>query len=80
LDVGNAINNGTFDEKNLDLSAEGTSCLYHAELPNGITDVALINTSNGTLNFDEGGYSITITAHVSAIQHIGSNQTGTSSS
>jgi hypothetical protein len=71
LDVGNAINNGTLDEKNLDLSAEGRSCLYHAELPIGITDVALINTSNRTLNFSEDGYSVTITVHGTAIQHIG---------
>jgi hypothetical protein len=38
LDIGNAINDGTLDGKNLDLSAEGRSCLYHAELPNGTTD------------------------------------------
>ena len=75
LNIGNAINNGTLDDKTLDLSAEGRSCLYHAELPNGITDVALINTSNGTLNFNEGGYSVTVSAHGIAIQHIGSNQT-----
>ncbi|MGH9986022.1 MAG: hypothetical protein ACRD8W_18940 [Nitrososphaeraceae archaeon] len=75
LNIGNAINNGTIDEKNIDLSAEGRSCLYHAELPYGITDIALINTSNGTLNFDEGGYSVTVSAHGTAIQHIGSNQT-----
>jgi hypothetical protein len=75
LNIGSAINNGTLDEKNIDLSAEGRSCLYHAELPNGITDVALINTSNGALTFDEGGYSITVSAHGTAIQHIGSNQT-----
>jgi hypothetical protein len=74
LDIGNAINNGTIDEKNLDLSAEGKSCLYHTELPNGITDIALINTSNGTLDFNEGGYSVTVSAHGTAIQHIGSNQ------
>ena len=74
LDVGNAINNGTLDGTNLDLSAEGRTCLYHAELPNGITDIALINTSNGTLDFDEGGYSVTVSAHGTAIQHIGSNQ------
>jgi hypothetical protein len=49
LDVGNAINNGTLDGKSLDLSAEGRSCLYHAELPNGTTDIALINTSNQVL-------------------------------
>jgi hypothetical protein len=45
LNIGNAINNGTLDDKTLDLSAEGRSCLYHAELPNGITDIALINIS-----------------------------------
>ncbi|MGC1131593.1 MAG: hypothetical protein WA941_02120, partial [Nitrososphaeraceae archaeon] len=75
LSIENPINNGTLDEKNLDLSAEGRSCLYHAELPNGITDLALVNTSNRTLNFDEGGYSVTVTAHGTAIQHIGLNQT-----
>jgi hypothetical protein len=80
LDIGNAINNGTLDEKNLDLSAEGRSCLYHAELPNGITDIALVNTSNGTLNFNNGGYSVTVSAHGTAIQHIESNQTKASSS
>lgn len=74
LDVGNAINNGTLDGNNLDLSAEGRSCLYHAELPNGITDIVLVNTSNETLNFNEGGYSVTVSAHGTAIQHIGSNQ------
>ena len=63
LNIGNAISNGTLDEKNLDLSVEGRSCLYHTELPNGITDIALVNTSNGTLNFDEGGYSVTVSAH-----------------
>ena len=70
LNMGNAINNGTLNGKNLDLSNEGKSCLYHAELPNGITDIALINTSNGTLNFNEGGYSVTVSVHGTAIQHI----------
>ena len=71
LNIGNAINNGTLDGKTLDLSTEGRSCLYHAELPNGTTDIALINTSNQTLNFNEGGYySITISAHGIAIQHM----------
>jgi len=74
LDIGNAINNGTLDKKNLDLSVEGKSCLYHAELPNGVTDIALVNTSNETLIFDLGGYSVTVTAHGTAIQHIDSNQ------
>ena len=71
LDIGNAINNGTLDGNSLDLSAEGNSCLYHAELPNSISDIALVNTSNQTLNFDEGGYySVTVSAHGTAIQHM----------
>jgi hypothetical protein len=76
LNIGNPIGNGTLDGKALDLSAEGRSCLYHAELPNGVTDIVLVNTSNGTLNFNEGRYSVTVSAHGTAIQHIGSNQTG----
>jgi hypothetical protein len=73
LDIGNAINNGTLDGNSLDLSAEGNSCLYHAELPNSISDIALVNTSNQTLNFDEGGYySVTVSAHGTAIQHMSS--------
>jgi hypothetical protein len=81
LDIGNVINNGTLDGQNLDLSAEGKSCLYHAELPRGITDIALVNTSNATLSFNEGSiYSVTVSIHGTAIQHIGSNQTRTTSS
>ena len=63
VDVGNAINNGTLDGRNIDLSVEGTTCLYHGEIPNGITDIALVNTSNKTLNFEAGGYTAAITAH-----------------
>ena len=63
LDIGNAINNGTLDGRNIDLSVEGTSCLYYGKIPNGITDIALVNTSNQTLNFDTGGYTVAITAH-----------------
>jgi hypothetical protein len=82
LNIGNAINNGTLDGGSLDLSDEGYSCLYHAELPNNISDIALVNTSNQTLNFNEGGYpSITVSAHGTAIQHIAAptmmNQTST---
>jgi hypothetical protein len=72
LSIGNAINNGTLDGNILDLSAEGNSCIYHAELPINISDIALINTSNQTLNFNEGGYSsVTVSAHGTAIQHMG---------
>jgi hypothetical protein len=70
LDLGEAVNNGTLNGKTLDLSDEGNSCLYHAQLPTGITDIALVNTFNETLNFDRGGYSVTISVHGSAIQHL----------
>jgi len=77
LDIGNAINNGTLNGKYLDLSAEGKSCLYHAELPNGTTDIALANNSSKTLSFDDDGYySVTITVHGTAIQHLAANETG----
>jgi hypothetical protein len=46
LNIGNAINNGTLNGDSLELSNEGDSCLYHAELPNNISDIALVNTSN----------------------------------
>ena len=71
LDVGNTINNGTLDGRNIDLSVEGTSCLYHGEIPNGITDIALVNTSNQTLNFDSGGYTVAITAHATVSEEGG---------
>ena len=73
LDIGKAINNGTLNGKNIDLSDKGNSCLYHARLPTGITDITLVNTSNETLNFDRGGYSVTISVHGSAIQHLAAN-------
>jgi len=77
LDNGKAINNGTLNGKSLDLSDEGKSCLYHAELPNGTSDIVLANLSNKTLSFDDGGYySVTITVHGTAIQHLGANETG----
>ena len=75
LDLGKAINNGTINGKSLDLSDEGNSCLYHSELPTGIMDIALVNTSNETLNFDRGGYSVTVSVHGSAIQHLAANET-----
>ena len=76
LNIKNAIIKGTLDgNNNLVLSELGRSCLYYAELPNGVTDIILENNSNGTLNFNERGYSVTVSAHGTAIQHIGSNQT-----
>lgn len=74
LDVDTVIRNGTLNGKYLDLSTEGKSCLYHAELRNGITDIALANLSNKILSFDEGPYySVTITVHGTAIQHLPAN-------
>jgi hypothetical protein len=78
LNIGKSINNGTLDGNSLDLSEEGNSCLYHAELPINISDIALVNTSNQTLNFNEGGYySVTVSAHGTAIQHMGAPTTNT---
>jgi hypothetical protein len=76
LDIGNPIKNGTLNGKYLALSAEGKSCLYHIELPNGTSDIALANNSNKTLSFDDGSYySVTITVHGTAMQHLGANET-----
>ena len=75
LDLGKAINNGTLNGKNIDLSDEGKSCLYHADLPNGVTDIGLINTSNRTIDFDTGGYSVTLSIHGTAAQHLAANET-----
>ncbi len=78
LNIGKSINNGTLDGDRLDLSDEGNSCLYHAELPINISDIALVNTSNQTLNFNEGGYSsVTVSAHGTAIQHMAAPTTMT---
>jgi len=48
------------------LSNPPDSCLYHAGLGEGITDIALINTSEETVSFfgkSSAGYSVTITIH-----------------
>ena len=71
LNIGSAISNGTVDGNNFDLSVEGKSCLYNAELPNNVSDIVLANKSNQTLNFNEDGYySVTVSAHGTAIQHM----------
>jgi hypothetical protein len=64
VNLESAITNGTLDGKPIPLSNKGVSCLYHADIPPRITDIALVNTSNDTLRFDEvGGYGVTITTH-----------------
>lgn len=75
LEAGKAINNGTLNGKNIELSDEGNSCLYHAQLPKGITDIVLVNRSNETLDFGRGSYSVTVSVHGSAIQHLAANET-----
>jgi hypothetical protein len=76
LNIKNSIIKGTLDgNNNLVLSELGRSCLYYAELPNGVTDIILENNSNGILNFNERGYSVIVSAHGTAIPHIGPNQT-----
>jgi len=48
------------------LSNAPDSCVYHAELGEGITDIALANTSDKGIMFfgkSSGGYSATITIH-----------------
>lgn len=69
LDIGTAINNGTLNGNPLDLSNEGKSCLYQQNCLEELTDIALVNTSNQTLSFDEGSYSVAITIHRTAIEH-----------
>lgn len=74
LDLGNRIDNGTIDGKNFDLSDEGKSCLYHTDLPNGVTDIGLINTSNRTIDFNAGSYSVTMSIHGTAAQHLAADE------
>ena len=48
------------------LSNPPFSCVYHGEIPEGITDIALINTSDERINFfgkSSAGYSVTINIH-----------------
>ena len=54
------------------LSNPPSSCLYHAALGEGITDIALINTSDKAVNFrGSAGYSATITIHGELAEHEG---------
>ena len=54
------------------LSNPPVSCVYHAALGEGITDIALINTSDKRVNFKgSAGYSATITIHGELAEHEG---------
>lgn len=74
LELRERINNGTLDGKSFDLSDEGKSCLYHANLPNGVTDIGLINTSDNTIDFDTGSYSVAVSIHGTVAQHLGTDE------
>ena len=70
LNIKNAIIKGTHDgNNNLVLSKLGRSCLYHTELPNGVTDIVLVNTSNGTLYSNERVYSVNVCTRYSYTAH-----------
>ena len=66
LNVGKPLNNAILNGKAINLSNKGTSCIYHTMLPDGITDIDMANTSNETLSFDKGGYSVAISAHTTS--------------
>lgn len=36
--------------------------------------IGLINTSNRTIDFDTGGYSVTLSIHGTAAQHLAANE------
>jgi hypothetical protein len=70
MNIKNSIIKGTLDgNNNLVLSELGRSCLYYAELPNGVTDIVLVNSSNGTLCFNERGYSVNVCTRYSYTAH-----------
>lgn len=65
LDMGDAVEEGTLGDVSVPLSDFGTSCLYHANLPAGVTNISILNTEDGELGFEEGGmFYVTITAQV----------------
>lgn len=64
LDLGDTVEFGTLGDVNVRLSDFGKSCLYHADLPGGISNIALLNVSDDTLSFEEGTFFATVTAEV----------------
>jgi hypothetical protein len=55
--------NGTLDGEPIPLYITGYTCLYHADIPAGTADIALLNTSNETLAFDADGGLMQLTAY-----------------
>jgi hypothetical protein len=68
--MGSARSNGALDANSLDLSNKGTSCFYHATIPANMTDIVLVITSDETIDSDQVGYSITVSAHATIAEHI----------
>lgn len=68
--MGSARSNGVLDANSLDLSNKGTLCFYHATIPANMTDIVLVNTSDETVDSDQVGYSITVSAHATIAEHI----------
>jgi hypothetical protein len=55
--------NGTLDGEPISLYITGCTCLYHADIPAGTVDIALLNTSNETLAFDADGGMMQLVAY-----------------
>ena len=55
--------NGTLDGEPIPLYISGYTCLYHADIPAGTVDIALLNTSNETLAFDADGGMMQLIAY-----------------
>ena len=55
--------NGTLDGNPIPLYISGYTCLYHADIPAGTVDIALLNTSNETLAFDADGGMMQLVAY-----------------
>ncbi len=55
--------NGTLDGEPIRLYITGYTCLYHADIPAGTVDIALLNISDETLAFDADGGMMQLVAY-----------------
>jgi len=55
------------------LSSPPNSCVFHGEIPEGITDIILVNTSDDKIRFynqrGSAGYTVTITIVAEEVEH-----------
>jgi hypothetical protein len=58
--LASADNNNT---KEIKLSDKGEHCLYSTELPEGTTEILLLNDSGHKVKFSDGRYYVAVTAH-----------------